>query len=80
MELVQDLFDEAPCGYHCLDANGTFLYVNNTELNWLGYSREELVGQMTPPDLLTPHSAEVFAEYFPRLKSEGTVRDVQLDF
>jgi signal transduction histidine kinase/ActR/RegA family two-component response regulator len=40
---VQDLYDNAPCGYHSLDANGIFIHINQTELNWLGYTREEVI-------------------------------------
>src|SRR5919202_3074529 len=37
-----DLYNNAPCGYHSLDENGTFLTINNTELQWLGYSKDEV--------------------------------------
>ena len=43
---VADLYDNAPCGYHSLDKDGVFLRVNQTELNWLGYQREELIGKV----------------------------------
>lgn len=42
---LQDLYDHAPAGYHSLDANGNFISINQTELDWLGYSREELIGK-----------------------------------
>ena len=31
--------DNAPWGYHCLDRHENFVQVNDTELNWLGYTR-----------------------------------------
>ena len=37
---VQDLYNNAPCGYHSLDEEGTFVQINDTELTWLGYTRE----------------------------------------
>jgi PAS domain S-box-containing protein len=40
-----DLFENGPTGLHCLDANGLILWVNQAELDLLGYSREEYVGQ-----------------------------------
>jgi diguanylate cyclase (GGDEF)-like protein/PAS domain S-box-containing protein len=41
----RDLFDNAPVGYHEVDALGRYLRVNNTELAILGYTEEELLGQ-----------------------------------
>lgn len=41
---LSDLYDRAPCGYHSLDAEGRFVRVNDTELAWLGYTREEVLG------------------------------------
>ena len=40
-----ELFDNAPIGYHELDNNGRITRINQTEINMLGYSREEMVGQ-----------------------------------
>ena len=40
-----ELFDNAPIGYHELDNNGRIIRINQTEINMLGYSREEMVGQ-----------------------------------
>ncbi len=76
---IQDLYNLAPCGYHSLDANGVFLAVNDTELTWLGYSREELVGRRSFADLLTPGSARVFVENFPRFKARGSVKDLEFE-
>ncbi len=39
---IRDLYDHAPCGYHSLDREGRFVHINETELRWLGYEREEL--------------------------------------
>jgi len=41
----KDLFDNAPVGYHELDTRGIVVRVNKTELNMLGYSEEEMLGQ-----------------------------------
>ncbi|MGB2807523.1 MAG: PAS domain S-box protein [Sedimentisphaerales bacterium] len=42
---LQELFDEAPIGYHELDTNGRIMRVNHTELEMLGYSAEEMLGR-----------------------------------
>jgi len=44
-EKLKDLFDTAPVGYHEIDENGNIDAVNQTELNMLGYSYEEMIGQ-----------------------------------
>ena len=44
-EEFKDLFDNAPVGFHEVDAEGRLVRINNTELKLLGYSAEELLGQ-----------------------------------
>jgi PAS domain S-box-containing protein len=78
MEEIQDLYERAPCGYHSLDASGTFVRINATELSWLGYTREETVGKLKFSNLLTPQSLELFHRQFPKFKERGFVND--LDF
>jgi hypothetical protein len=39
---VRDLYDLAPCGYHSLDATGRVTRMNQTELDWLGLSWQEV--------------------------------------
>lgn len=76
---IADLYHHAPCGYHSLDKDGLFASINDTELSWLGYQREEIVGKMRLPDLLTPKSIQVFNETFPELKRQGLMRDIELE-
>lgn len=42
---LQELFDEAPIGYHELDTEGRIMRVNRTELDMLGYTTEEMLGK-----------------------------------
>ena len=44
-EKFRELFDSAPIGYHEIDNNGCIVDVNRTELEMLGYLREEMVGK-----------------------------------
>jgi PAS domain S-box-containing protein len=78
-EEVLDLYNNAPCGYHSVDKDGVFIQVNDTELAWLGYKREEMVGKLNFADVLTPGSLETFRESFPRFKAQGVVRDLEFD-
>ena len=75
---IADLYHHAPCGYHSVDSQGIFVSINDTELEWLGYRREELVGKIKHADLLTPDCRERYHEGFVRLKTDGVVRDVEL--
>jgi len=76
---LEDLWNNTPCGYHSVDANGVFLRINDTELAWTGYTREEVVGKLSVVDVLTPESRKVFAVNFPLLKERGWVRDVEIE-
>lgn len=76
---LSDLYNNAPCGYHSLDSNGVYVRINDTELAWLGYTREEIMGRVRFPDLLTPASLQTFAENFPVFKECGWVQDLEFD-
>ncbi len=72
---LQDLYDHAPVGYHSLDAHGIFVRMNQTQLAWLGYARDDIVGRMRFSDLLAPASREGFELSFERFKATGAIRD-----
>jgi len=76
---ISDLYNLAPCGYHSLDPQGVFLRINDTELKWLGYKREEIVGRKRFPDLLQPDSLKLFEEAFAGFKRRGWVRDLEFE-
>lgn len=76
---IADLYNHAPCGYHSLDSDGFIVSINETELSWLGYQWDELVGKVRLFDLLTPGSHAVFEETFLRLKQHGFSRDIELE-
>ncbi|MGF7117653.1 PAS domain S-box protein [Methanobacterium oryzae] len=76
---VSDLYNNAPCGYHSLDKNGYFVQINDTELNWLQYSREEIVKGKKMIDLITDESIETFKKYFSLLKECGEIYGLELD-
>ncbi len=75
---IQDLYDHAPSGYHSLDAEGKIFMINQTELNWLGYTREELIGKPFI-HLLTAQSLEVFYANFPLYKQRGFIHDLEFE-
>lgn len=76
---LTDLYNNSPCGYHSLDNDGFFVRINDTELKWLGYCREEIIGKLTFVDLLTENSREIFFKNFPAFKKQGWVNDLEFD-
>ncbi|HEY8537559.1 MAG TPA: PAS domain S-box protein [Steroidobacteraceae bacterium] len=76
---LADLYNNAPCGYHSLDRNGVFVRINDTELRWLGYTREELIGRRIT-EILTPTSARKFEQSFPRFLRDGRIEGVEAQF
>jgi PAS domain S-box-containing protein len=75
---VQDLYNNAPCGYHSIGVDGTVLLMNDTELEMLGYSREEVVGKKIFLDFVAPESQQKWIEKFQQLKTKGVVKEVEI--
>jgi len=75
---IQDLYNNAPCGYHSLDADGRIVRINDTELSWLGYSREELMGK-SYAEILSDASRSIFTNLFPHLKEDKLAREQEYD-
>lgn len=73
------LYDDAPCGYHTLGADGTYLSINATELQWLGCTRDEVVGKLNPTDFFTEAGRATFAANFPTLARTGRLDGLELD-
>ena len=76
---VADLYDNAPCGYHSLDKDGVFVQINQTELDWLGYEREELLGKVRFRSLLSPESVQVFDQLFAVVQKRGFGEPVEYE-
>ncbi len=76
----EDLYQNAPCGYHSVDKNGMFLRINDTELKMLGYSRNEIVGKMHLQDLHSNRSLARFNETFSQFKECGQINNLELEF
>lgn len=76
---ISDLYHNAPCGYHSLNTDGVFVKINDTELLWLGYAREEIVGKKRWTDLLTPEGIVTYEKTFPVLKKKGRIDNVEID-
>lgn len=76
---IEDLYNNAPCGYHSLDAQGKFLFVNSTELAWLGCTKDELIGKLSPVDFFTEEGKALFEKSFPEFIKNGRVDDLEFE-
>lgn len=73
---VSDLYNRAPCGYHSLDPEGVFIRINETELRWLGYSQDEILGKKFS-DVIAKEDVTAFEASFATLKERGWERDLE---
>ena len=75
---VQDLYDNAPVGYHSIDETGLITRINNIHLTWLGYTREEVEGKMNVRALLLEDAQKRFEEQLERLKQQGHHENIEI--
>jgi PAS domain S-box-containing protein len=76
---ITELYEQAPWGYHSLSGDGTYLRINATELKWLGYKREEIVGKIKFADLVTPKSRAAFCKNFADFMERGEAQDLEYE-
>lgn len=76
---LDDLYNHAPCGYHSLDTQGLYQKINDTELDWLGVSREEVIGKKRITDFMTDSSIEKFRANFPRICAGEPINELPLE-
>jgi len=77
VELI-DFFQNAPIALHWLTGEGNVLWANQTELNVLGYTAEEYIGQ--PIMKFCPDEQELVLEIFKQLGSGHAIKDVPVRF
>jgi PAS domain S-box-containing protein len=75
---VEDLYNNAPCGYHSLDSEGIIVNINNTELQWLGYRREEILGKSLT-EIITADCQQIFHNSFDDFKRRGLLQNRDYD-
>jgi phosphoserine phosphatase RsbU/P len=79
-EDLEDLYENAPCGYLSLRPDGRIAKVNQTLSRWTGYTPEELIGKRLH-DLLNIASRIFYETHFaPLLRMQGFFNEVALDF
>ena len=71
------LYNKAPCGYHSLGPDGLVMQMNDTELSWLGYRREEMEGRLRLPELMPVQSAALFQQAYSLFVENGTLSGME---
>jgi sigma-B regulation protein RsbU (phosphoserine phosphatase) len=79
-EDLEDLYENAPCGYLSLQTDGLIVKANQTFCRWTGYSQEDLIG--TRLHNLLNIAGRIFYEthFAPLLRMQGFFNEVALDF
>ncbi len=75
---IRQLFERAPLAYQSLDEDGCFITINQTWLDTLGYSRNEVIGRNFA-EFLHPDWQNHFLVNFPRFKAIGEVLGVEFE-
>jgi sigma-B regulation protein RsbU (phosphoserine phosphatase) len=79
IEDLEDLYENAPCGYLSLDPRGRIFKVNKTLCNWVGYPPQQLLGKRLSD--LPNIAGRMFYETHiaPLLRMQGFFNEVALD-
>ncbi len=75
---IQDLYDQAPCGYHSVNSDGVIVHVNRTLLEWIGATAEEVIGRCKVTDFVDAEGRALVEREFPRIKQEGYIDNVEV--
>ena len=78
-EDLEDLFEQAPCGYLSLKPDGRILRANATFASWVGFDSDELKGRAFH-DLLNVAGRIYYETHFaPLLRMQGHFNEVALE-
>lgn len=79
-EDTEDLYQNAPCGFLTLQANGTIININTTLLSWLNYSRDEVLYHKSFQDLLGMGGKIYFETHLiPLLRMQGEASEINME-
>ncbi|MGQ3053518.1 MAG: diguanylate cyclase domain-containing protein [Roseateles sp.] len=76
---LQDLYDNAPCAYYSLDADGCFLQINALGLKWLGCTPAQLIGKAGPADFFDTEGRVLFAGAYAGFKRDGRISGLEFN-
>ena len=76
---AEELYENAPCAYVSLHPSGYILRANQTLVDWLGYSKEELAGKAFHDILSAPGRIFYETHFAPLLRMQVFFDEVALD-
>ncbi|KRD99986.1 PAS domain-containing sensor histidine kinase [Bosea sp. Root381] len=76
---LDDLYENAPCGYAVLQSDGKIARVNATLCSWLGAPAHELLGSRFRDRLTMPGRVLYETHLIPLLRMQGFVTEIVLD-
>jgi sigma-B regulation protein RsbU (phosphoserine phosphatase) len=79
MEDLDDLYENAPCGYLSLASDGVIIKANHTLASWLGTQSFELLGKRFYDLLNVPGKIFYETHFAPLLRMQGYFNEVALD-
>jgi len=71
-----DFFKNAPIGFHIFGPDKIIKEINETELDMIGYTRDEIIGKKSWSDLIVDDQRVNFDEHWQKLKETGKVTDL----
>lgn len=75
---LEQLYGNVLFGLHTLDEHGVFVSINTQELVWLGYTQQEVLGQLKFIDVLTSESRKRYLSYLEHQLKSGVAEDIDL--
>jgi PAS domain S-box-containing protein len=76
---LHELFEHSPCGMLSALPDGTIVRVNTTLLEWLGRTRESVIGTRFQSLLTVPGRIFHDTHYAPLLAMQGSIKEIALD-
>jgi PAS domain S-box-containing protein len=78
-QIVQELYEIAPCGFLSTLHDGTIVKANRTFLDWTGYSLEEVLAKKFQDLLSVPGKIFYETQLAPLLQLQGIVKEVAFE-
>src|SRR6202021_500511 len=78
-QIVQELYEIAPCGFLSTLRDGTIIKVNRTFLDWTGYSLEKVLSKKFQELLSVPGRIFYETQFAPLLQLQGIVKEVAFE-
>jgi sigma-B regulation protein RsbU (phosphoserine phosphatase) len=79
-EDLEDLYENAPCGYASLDPTGCLVKVNHTFCVWTGFDAQEVLGKKIGEFLSVASHVFYETHFAPLLRMQGFCNEAAFDF